>query len=1042
MTNARQSEGTTSKPKDADTGISAAKSLPHTHRGGIRLADSGNGFQMYYIGGVQVHFPYKPYPSQLAMMNHVIRSVSSSTNAMIESPTGSGKSLALLCAVLAWHRGLSAARKVHVANISQVIFKFLTNGNFAESHLAEPLKPLANGNVDNDKPLKCADQPSTLDADVKPKKEELESCAGDKEATGALQDVKPNFAAGSTAKAANGSADLCQKEVSVKMEDVIKNQSLRAEPLDSDPDSDFETANKPRRTNRPIDRCLSATPNNAKDNGSGSGCGSGSGSGSSSGEKLKAYANDSIYANSGDRGISTMVDMILAAAKLAMPRGLTQADIETLEKFKRSNIGVKPPRIYFGSRTHKQVTQLISELRTKSPYRLKTAVLGSRAQTCINREAQNGLSIDEACVKLTANSQCRPYANAQRLVHKKELQAGGTLEIWDIEDIVKLGRKTQACPYYASRELAEAAELVFCPYNYILDPGVREATGITLEGNIVILDEAHNVENACRDAGSAEITDIQLEKLVMECQYLAKQKVLPDDHEFVGTIAEHIIGWLRNSPTDHDYTDFESIISVWPKEGGESCQDLLGQLLLTPTFTYRLDRTLELFAALIKSVRSKRLIMQGLEMEGSESEEPEFEHLSSGSMLVLSGLLRVLNNLMPGSKFSNDYCIAKIKRTNKANKNYDRDENKKKRRKKSANPSPGANPFIYTLAFWCLNPGVIFSKIESQARSVILTSGTLSPLDSYATELQVNFASKLEALHVIDPSRFVTMVIESGPLNTTLKGVYNNVNMFSFQDDIGESMCSIASCCPDGMLAFVSSYSLLDKLVSRWKTTGVFERIQAQKQVFVEAKGASKEDFDKQLKKYRECLTKDRQPGRPLARGALMIAVYRGNVSEGIDFSDFFCRTVVNIGIPYPAVKDVKVVRKIEYNNQKVREHEQCMFAAPQDVLGKSAPLTGSMWYETQAFRAISQALGRCLRHRNDWGAIIMLESRFALPQNIKKLSKWVHQSTQVYSSFDMAINHLQQFYTERTEEDVHGLDESIGKMNIQDTRLILTDSA
>lgn len=43
--------------------------------------------------------------------------------------------------------------------------------------------------------------------------------------------------------------------------------------------------------------------------------------------------------------------------------------------------------------------------------------------------------------------------------------------VWDIEDMVKLGKKVKGCPYYASRKLYEQAEVIFCPYNYILDPG-------------------------------------------------------------------------------------------------------------------------------------------------------------------------------------------------------------------------------------------------------------------------------------------------------------------------------------------------------------------------------------------------------------------------------------------------------------------------------------------------------------------------------------------------------------------------------------------
>ncbi len=30
-------------------------------------------------------------------------------------------------------------------------------------------------------------------------------------------------------------------------------------------------------------------------------------------------------------------------------------------------------------------------------------------------------------------------------------------------------------------------------------------------------------------------------------------------------------------------------------------------------------------------------------------------------------------------------------------------------------------------------------------------------------------------------------------------------------------------------------------------------------------------------------------------------------------------------------------------------------------------------WYELQAWRAVNQAIGRCIRHRHDFGAILML---------------------------------------------------------------------
>lgn len=57
----------------------------------------------YPINGIKVKFPFKPYPSQIGMMDRVIRALDGNKkHALLESPTGSGKTMALLCGVLAW----------------------------------------------------------------------------------------------------------------------------------------------------------------------------------------------------------------------------------------------------------------------------------------------------------------------------------------------------------------------------------------------------------------------------------------------------------------------------------------------------------------------------------------------------------------------------------------------------------------------------------------------------------------------------------------------------------------------------------------------------------------------------------------------------------------------------------------------------------------------------------------------------------------------------------------------------------------------------
>ena len=48
-------------------------------------------------------------------------------------------------------------------------------------------------------------------------------------------------------------------------------------------------------------------------------------------------------------------------------------------------------------------------------------------------------------------------------------------------------------------------------------------------------------------------------------------------------------------------------------------------------------------------------------------------------------------------------------------------------------------------------------------------------------------------------------------------------------------------------------------------------------------------------------------------QGAILMAVCRGKISEGLDFSDNAARAVIIVGIPYPQVNDAKVVLKKDY---------------------------------------------------------------------------------------------------------------------------------
>jgi Rad3-related DNA helicase len=100
-----------------------------------------------------------------------------------------------------------------------------------------------------------------------------------------------------------------------------------------------------------------------------------------------------------------------------------------------------------------------------------------------------------------------------------------------------------------------------------------------------------------------------------------------------------------------------------------------------------------------------------------------------------------------------------------------------------------------------------------------------------------------------------------------------------------------------------------------------------------------------------------------------LCGVFRGRNAEGSNFPYEEARGVILVGVPFADYSDPVVKAQIGFFNRERRG-------------------MGKRWYAMDALRAANQALGRGIRHRDDWCNFILMDSRYQTYQ--KLISEWV----------------------------------------------------
>ncbi|KAG0340558.1 Fanconi anemia group J protein [Podila humilis] len=953
----------------------------------------------FVTGGVRIKFPFQPYKSQKDMMSKIVDALQRQENALLESPTGSGKSLALLCGALAWLESEKAAKlaqrraNLDIAPKSDVVVE---SPYFTDT--ITPNETLFNNQRNNTiMPGGCGS-----------------GCGSSSSPGGGCGSRSNSGGGGRTGTMAANSATVLKEPFleATTNTDVTSAVNIKKEAEEEGEDDDDNNNNK---------------------------------------------EEDDMFEDDGD---------VPKSVREKVEIKYEDTDIYTLGtvEAERSKKALAPdeaytalPKIYFGSRTHKQITQLVKELKSNTGYRPKMVVLGGRNHYCINPTLKNeNVDKNDACQELLDNDACFMKHGADRLTKEMIHDKRGQPRIWDMEDLIRKGEKQNGCPYFAARSLTLSAELIFCPYNYLIDPNIRKAMEINLDNSIVILDEAHNIEGTARDAAGLEVGDEDLKQANREFGDMIKYSVLENTCRKLMDLSTMFVHILEEQTT-FKIQNYEESTELWTTVDLLRSLERFG-LNRHSIVTYR--TACDEMAKALKDKKELKKKKGPLSPEVRNLTEVEQDirmnvNTSPRTMRLMEGIVTVMDRLFKCNPMDlDDYKIALVESLDRGRPQdvveLSGDEGKKKPKRKTWNASRQGNGAKKKkeMLFWCLNPGVIFRPISTRARSVILTSGTLSPLDSFASELQTTFAITLEADHVVDQSHVWAGVIPIGPTGVRMDGTYKSISTFGFQDELGRTIEQVITTTPHGVLCFVSSYATIDNLMNRWQQTGQYDRLSAIKKVILEPRKATNEQFDKVLNSYYSTIAD--HVGKGTDGGALLFAVYRGKCSEGIDFTDANCRAVLAVSIPFPSLADLKIKIKKEYNDARsVRRPMQYIQQSGPDLrpmslldtdlqrinhsLGSSDVtqfrsgsfgqqhqqsyqppilLSGKRWYEIQAFRAYNQAIGRCIRHRKDWGSMVLLDYRFTQLNHRQSLSKWARPLTKTFSVFEDAISDMKNWIT------------------------------
>lgn len=602
-----------------------------------------------------------------------------------------------------------------------------------------------------------------------------------------------------------------------------------------------------------------------------------------------------------------------------------------------------PIAIYYSSRTHSQLNQFSHQLNLttfESSFnnlheRTKFLPLGSRKQLCIHPKVSKIRSLhnlNDACLDLqqSASEGCEflPRQNRSSSISvAKEFADLSFTKVRDIEDLGDLGRELNICPYYSVRQNIPLSEIVALPYQMLLQSSTRDIMNLKIEDSIVIIDEAHNLFDALNSMNSVSISLNDLDRVINSLKVYSSK-------------------FLRKLNTGNRVNLLKliklcQVVQRFMSEPNATPGD---EIAMSDVF---LDNTGDLINIhKVEKFLGKSKIAYKIESYMEKLAEDDTRNSSSSNPLLFK-IVQFFKAL------ANPSAEGKLFWDN--------------------NNSTGKLSIHYMM----LDPSEIFKDIVSKCKCLLLCGGTMEPMTDYTDYLfpyvdqrQIKFFS---CSHIIPEDNL--RVFPIGYFNTHhFEFLYEKRNDKDMILKLGFYLINLIKLIPDGVVIFFPSYRYLNVVLEVWTSNRVLDILAKMKKVFQEPKDSA--SVNTILSDYTASI-------KDSLKGALLLSVVGGKMSEGINFSDELARAVMLIGLPYPNAFSGELIARKNFIMESTLRKGGSKTKAERNARD---------FYENICMRAVNQSIGRSIRHAKDYSALYLFDSRYAKINIQSKLSGWIKE--------------------------------------------------